>query len=72
MTDPTNTLPEPYQSGTLESCPFCGSPGYVYAKQGKSKGLYDVGCTKFGCLKMQQSFRSAEEATEAWNRRVKE
>ena len=24
MTEPTNTLPTPYQPGTLKPCPFCG------------------------------------------------
>lgn len=56
----------------LKTCPICGSPGYVYAKQGRAKGWYDVGCSKFGCIKMQQRFRSPEEAMEAWNRRARE
>ena len=24
MTEPTNTIPTPYQSGMLKPCPFCG------------------------------------------------
>ena len=69
MTEPTVAKTETI---ALKTCPICASPGHVYAKQGRSKGWYDVGCTKFGCIYMNQSFRSAEEAAEAWNRRVNE
>ena len=71
MTELFTTVQNPSDE-ELKPCPFCGSPAHIYAKQGKSKGWYDVGCSKFGCISMGQSFRSAEEATEAWNRRAKE
>lgn len=57
---------------TLKPCPFCGSPAHMYVGQGKAKGWYEAHCSKFGCIRMDERFRSPEEATEAWNRRVEE
>ena len=77
MTDPTNTLPTPYQSGMLKPCPFCGvipkierkDSGIlryrVYCRDSNEQNWYDH--IEYG----QVFYRTNPESlTRAWNRYV--
>ena len=74
MTEPTNTLPTPYQSGMLKPCPFCGGNA-VKAVCHKNPDNYDgaefwVVCAKCH-IKTNRSL-DEDEPVDLWNRRVKE
>ena len=68
MTDPTDTLPIPYQSGSLKSCPFCGSDAMI----AKGCGEDWVQCMNPTCGCCSSMHTNTGVAIEIWNRRVKE
>ena len=77
MTDPTNTLPEPYQSVRLKPCPFGGGEPIEDWEREEREGdevgpiiSWSVYCTK--CYAEVFSCQSREDAQEKWNRRVQE
>lgn len=69
MTDPTNTLPIPCQSGMLSPCPFCGTPNPVIIKDGHWP--IEIHCTNWECMAMIVG-EEIEYTIRHWNRRVKE
>lgn len=77
MTDPTNTIPTPYQIGTLKPCPYCGSmiemEPYMNGKDlvhkvhlGRPKKCRTI------CIISNRKYRSKTEVTVHWNRREME
>ena len=72
MTDPTNTLPTPYQTGVLKPCPFCGSSD-VYMRALTDFQNYDFrGIYCHGCSTFHVAWVSDENRIESWNRRAEE
>ena len=60
----------------MKKCPFCGSSGEIIRTEHmpKTKGFdYKPRCTNTSCIaRVSKTFRSLEEAIEAWNRRAVE
>ena len=67
MTDPTNTIPTPYQSGRLKPCPFCQSEDIQAFDIGETFILYCNDCCASG-----PEADTLEDAVEKWNRRMVE
>ena len=78
MTDPTNTIPAPYQSGKVElkPCPFCGGEPYIAKRRfswtdDDEAVYYGVGCKKcrvqFSCSNVDLT-----DASNEWNKRISE
>ena len=54
----------------LKPCPFCGSPGSLFASSDHS-GAWEGGCSSEGCLTTDCVWDISEElAVAAWNRRA--
>lgn len=77
MTDPTNTLPEPHQSGRIKPCPFCGGKPIEDWERAEREGdevgpiiSWSYYCTE--CYAEVFSCESQEDARAKWNRRVNE
>ena len=71
MTEPTNTLPEPYQSGMLKPCPFCGSNDIFFDYE--EDGSCCIRCTDCGAQvgHYRDYMSDNEDIAGLWNRRVK-
>lgn len=63
MTDPTNALSEPYQSGRLKPCPFCNTDMSVMNQR--------VWHPPFECILYSFSFEDSVTNRQSWNRRAK-
>lgn len=81
MTDPTNTLPTPYQSGRLKPCPYCGSAPVIMTRPFYRWRLYFIKCGQIqkdgskGCTSSwfgpgYDTVFSREKAIRRWNREV--
>lgn len=76
MTDPTNTIPESYQSGMLKPCPFCKSivetEPYMNGKDLVHKAHLGSPrkCTTIYIIS-NSKYRSKKEVKVHWNRRVR-
>ena len=69
MTDPTNTLPTPCQSGMLEPCPFCGEESPYYVCDDTGEYILCPNCLNE--LRSQVSI-GKDMLVKDWNRRVSE
>lgn len=58
----------------LKKCPYCGGEAHVYSTESctQNKMYYGVDCDSDECIvhTMVADYETAEEAIEAWNRRV--
>lgn len=72
MTDSTNTLPGPYQSGRLKPCPFCGSSDVFMRELTNYSNYAFKGIFCNGCQTFHVAWISDENRIESWNRRVRE
>ena len=66
MTESTNTLPEPYQSGRLKPCPFCGVAMESRESEEGERFVHPLR----GCLLNGQGWVNNVLNRELWNRRA--
>lgn len=60
MTDPTNTLPTPNQSGTLKPCPFCGRNIHIKCQAKLTRPWWDIYWIHEGMEDRRAAFQRGE------------
>lgn len=70
MTEPTRTLPEPYQIGRLKPCPFCGKP--IVKEDRRTYSCRPCGYALIMDIWILNGKRVVRNCDAIWNQRVKE